>query len=159
MTDFLRSVSSENIESPQPVFLFQDTAASSNPVAVSASGGLLYYIVCDNSLNNIPVFIELYDAVVGAVSVPSSAANLVVFCPPGVFTPVRQTGVSANGLSITTAGYDYAPIAGSSVVTSSYLTSASVGIVFNTAITAVCVVDISGAVSAPNPVSLTVCYS
>ena len=157
MTD--RLVSEIDVESPQPVFLFQDTAASSNPVAVSTSGGLLYYIVCDNSLNNVPVFIELYDAVVGAVSVPSSAANLVIFCPPGVFTPVRQTGVSANGLSITTAGYNYAPIAGSSVVTTPYFTSASPGIVFNTAITAVCVIDISGAVSPTNPVSLTVCYS
>ena len=69
-----RLVSEIPVESPQPVILFNDSAMSATPDAVSGPG-IVYFIIVDNSQNSSIMYVELYDAVVGDVTVGQSAAN------------------------------------------------------------------------------------
>ena len=84
MQNFVRSAESENMESPQPVFVFQDTAISSTPDIVKGIPGTLYSVQVDNSNNSIPAFIQIFDNV--APTVGTTAADEIVEVQPFVIT-------------------------------------------------------------------------
>src|ERR1700674_5054060 len=154
MTVFERGVVQENIESPQPLVLFQNTAMSAIVDVVKASPGTLFWIQIDNSLNTTPVFLQLFDNASPTVGV--TAADEVIWGAPGAVTAVPRTIVDRTRTTITLVGiYDYIPVPGSSITVVSYLMGANPGKVFSTAITAAVVVDLAGAVSPTNPVSVT----
>jgi hypothetical protein len=153
-----RLVTQIDIATPAPQLLFNDSAMSAIPDAVKTSGGILYFLILDNSANNVPVFLQIWDLAVGSVVVGSTGAYEVVSCPSGVFRAVPQTTQGKGGFTVTLPTFDYIPIPGSSVVTVSYRTSAAPGKVFSNAITAVVTTSLVGAISSASPVSVTICY-
>ena len=147
MTAFERGVVQENIESPQPIFVFNDTSLGSTFDIVKSSGGTLFWAQIDNSLNSVPVFLQLFDN--ASPTVGTTAGDEIIAAPAGIFQAFHQIGLST---------FSYVAIPGSSVTTITYLTSANPGKVFSTAITAAVTTSLIGANSPASPVSVTICY-
>jgi hypothetical protein len=159
MTVFERGVVQENIESPQPVFLFNNSAASAVPDVVKSSFGVLYFIVLDNSLNLDPCYLQIWDLAVGSVTVGSTPADEIIQAPGGILMSVPKMVMDSTRTTITLVGvYDYIPVPGSSITTVSYFTGANPGKVFSTAITVAVTTSLVGAISPASPVSVTICY-
>lgn len=128
MPNFVRGVSDGDMESPQPVFVFQDTGISSVPDIVKNIPGTLYSVQVDASSSLVPVFIQIFDASAGSVSVGSTAADEIIEAQPFVITTV------------------------------SYLTSASLGKSFVNAITVCGTTTLTGATSPTGSVSVAILY-
>jgi hypothetical protein len=158
MTVFERGVVQENIESPQPVFLFNDSAVSSVPDVVKSSSGVLYFIVFDNSLNPAPCYLQIWDLAVGSITVGSTPADEVIWAPGGILMSVPKMVTGITGVITLVGVYDYIPVPGSSITVVSYLTGASPGKIFSTAITAAVTTSLVGAISPASPVSVSICY-
>ena len=67
MPNFQRSLSAGDIETPQPVYQFVDTSISGVFDLVKGIPGTLYSVQIDNSLNSLPVFLQIFDNVAPTV--------------------------------------------------------------------------------------------
>jgi len=101
MPNFIRGVSEIASESPQPVFVFQDTAISGSPDIVKSIPGTLFSIQVDARLSTVPVFIQIFDNLTPVVG--STAADEIIEAAPYVITTADYTTSAGLGKSFSNA--------------------------------------------------------
>ena len=158
---FEHGVTQTNVENEQPTLIYENTDSGSTFTLVKLGSVNIFWVQVDNSLNpSGPVFVQLFDNLTPVVG--STAADEIVFCPPGLFRTTPKKIIDRSGLSITIAGvFDHIPILGSAVVTVPFFTAANPGKILGgggSGLTVACVIDLTGAVSPSNPVTIRICY-
>jgi hypothetical protein len=151
-----RLVTQINTETPQPQIIFTDTAIGSTFDLIKNSGGTLFFLIADNSLNNTPVFLQLFDN--ANPTVGSTSADEIILCPAGAVTAVPKKALGNGGFLIPIGGFDLIPLPGTSVTTASYFTRANPGKVFSTAISAAVTTTLAGNTGPSSAVAVTICY-
>lgn len=119
-----------NVSSPSNEILFTDSAMGNTADGVKSSSAVVKYVVVDNSLNGSGVYVKLYNLASGSVTVGTTAPDEVIYVP------------------------------GSTIVTVQYLSAASAGKTFGTALSAACVTTggTAGTTSPSSSVPVTISY-
>ena len=112
-----------NVSTPSTLVVFTDTQMGNSADGIKASSARVYSVVVDNSANGgAASYVKLYNLASGSVTVGTTSPDQVLYVPAGA------------------------------VVTESYITGATPGKVFGTALSAACVTTGGTAGSTP-PVS------
>jgi hypothetical protein len=124
------SITQTNVSTPSVEILYNDTVAGNAVNSIKASSARVFWVVLDNSLNVAASYVKLFNLASGSVTLGTTAPDEVIYVPA------------------------------SSIVTSFYLTSASGGKTFGTALS-YAVVTTAGTAGTTSPSSaavLTVSY-
>lgn len=115
-----------NVSSPSGEFIFTDTAMGNAVDAIKGSSARVYSIVIDNSANGgAASYVKLFNVAAGSVTLGTTAPDEIILVPAGA------------------------------IITVNYITSATPGKVFGTALSAACVTT-AGTAGTTSPVSSVV---
>lgn len=125
------AITRSNVSAPSNQILFNDTVMGNSADGIKSSSAVVYWVTIDNTANvGAASYVKLYNVASGSVTVGTTAPDELVYCPAGV------------------------------IVTRMFVTGATPGVTFGTALSACCVTTggTAGTTSPSSSVIVTVAY-
>jgi hypothetical protein len=92
-----------NISTPAPLQVFTDSAMGNAVDGIKAGAAQLYAVTVNNLGNATPVYVKLYNLASGAVTVGTTAPDMVIYAPGSMLVAQNFYSQSAPQLPFATA--------------------------------------------------------
>jgi hypothetical protein len=98
------AISVVNESSPVGEIVYVDSNLGNALSRVKTSSAALFYVTITNTLNNVPVYVKMWDAMAAGIVLGTTAPDLVLACAGNTISNyVFYTGAAAFGFTFTTA--------------------------------------------------------